>query len=149
MTQAPGLGLLCLGLAAAVLAGCAPPGRGLLGPTPQHPAAVTVSSTETGFGRVPLVTIAAGTAAPDYLSALTGAVQAAEAQKPDVAFDVVSTVPQTATPLDQMTAARALTPEAAQVAQAIAGAGVPASRVTLGAQMLPGIPGGQIRVYVR
>jgi len=139
-----GLGLIALGLA-----GCAVPGRGLLGPSPLPPAATTVDTTKAEFGRVPLVTIAAGSATADYLSALTGAVQAAEARKPDVVFDVVSTVPQTATPLDQITAAKALTPQASAVAQTIMGAGVPASRVTLGALVLPGIGGEQIRVYVR
>lgn len=144
MKQTLGLGLIALGLA-----GCTLPGRGLLGPSPQPPAAATVDTTEAEFGRVALVTIAAGSPAADYLSALTGAVQAAEARKPDVIFDVVATVPQRAAPLDQITAARALTPQAASVAQTIMGVGVPASRVTLGAVVLPGIPGEQIRVYVR
>jgi hypothetical protein len=140
---------LTLGLIALGLVGCTLPGRGLLGPHPQPPTAATVDVTKAEFGRVPLVTIAAGSTEADYLSALTGAVQAAQARKPDVIFDVVSTVPQTATPLDQITAARALTPQASAVAQTIMGAGVPASRVTLGAMVLAGIVGEQIRVYVR
>jgi hypothetical protein len=140
---------LTLGLIALGLAGCTLPGRGLLRPSPLPPSAATLDMTKTEFDRVPLVTIAAGSTAADYLSALTGAVQAAEARKSDVVFDVISTVPQTATPLTQMTAARALTPQASAVAQTIMGTGVPASRVTLGALVLAGIAGEQIRVYVR
>lgn len=140
---------LALGLLALALAGCAPPGRGLLGPAPQRPAVATVDMTTAAFGRVPLVTITAASGTADYLSALTGAVRAAEAQKPDVVFDVVTAVPQMGTPLAQITAARALTPQATEVAQAIMGAGVPASRVTLGARILPGLPGDELRVYVR
>lgn len=138
-----------LGPLALCLAGCTLPGRGLVGPQPHQPAAVTVATAEAAFGRVPLVTIPAGTPPADYLSALNGAVQAAEARKSDVIFDVVTVVPQTATPLSQITAAKALTPAAETVARSIAGDGVPQSRVTLGAQILPNIPGAQIRVYVR
>jgi len=141
---------LALGLLAALtLAGCAPPGQGLFEPAPRLPAPATVTTNEAAFGRVPLVTIAAGSAPADYRSALTGAVQAAEARKPDVVFDVVSVVPQAGTPLSQISAAKALTQQAEEVARSITGAGVPESRVTLSAQMLPGIPGEQIRVYVR
>lgn len=144
MKQTLTLGLIALGLTA-----CAVPGRGLLGPSPQQPSVATVDATKAEFARVPLVTIAAGSTAADYLSTLTGAVQAAEARKPDVIFDVIATVPQTGTPLGQITAAKALTPQASAVAQTIMGAGVPASRVSLGALVLSGIPGEQIRVYVR
>jgi hypothetical protein len=139
-----------LSAAGLLLAACAPPGRGLLlGPSPQRPTVTTVDLTEAQFGRVPLVTIAAGTAAADYLSALNGAVQAAEARKADVAFDVVSVVPQKGTPLDQITEAKALTPAATEVGEAVQGDGVPPSRVSLGAMIVPGIEGEEIRVYVR
>lgn len=141
--------LLALGAAAVVLASCAPPGRNFLAAKPPRPSVATVDLTEAQFGRVPLVTIPAGTSAADYLSALTGAVQDAEARKADVAFDIVSTVPQTGTPLAQITAAKALTPQAVEVGGAVQGAGVPASRVTLGAMVAAGAPGEQIRVYVR
>lgn len=141
---------LALGLLASLaLTSCAPPGQGLFEPAAKLPAAATVATNEAAFGRVPLVTIAAGSTPADYLSALGGAVRAAEARKPEVAFDVVSVVPQAGTPLSQITAAKALTPQAEEVARSIKSAGVPESRVTLGAQILPGIPGEQIRVYVR
>ncbi|MCB8879075.1 hypothetical protein ACELLULO517_02430 [Acidisoma cellulosilytica] len=140
---------LALGAAALLVVSCAPPGRGLLAAKPPKPNAATIAVTQDQTGLVPLVTIPAGTSAADYLSVLTGAVQDAESRKPDVAFDVVSTVPQTGTPLTQITDAKALTPQAAEVASAVQGAGVPASRVTLGALVAAGAPGEQIRVYVR
>jgi hypothetical protein len=134
---------------AALLVSCAPPGRGLLTANPPKPAAATIAVTQDQTGRVPLVTIPAGTSPADYLSALTGAVRDAAARKPDVAFDVVATVPQTGTPLTQITAAKALTPQAVEVGQAMQGAGVPQANVTLGALVAAGAPGEQIRVYVR
>ncbi len=132
-----------------LLAGCALPGQGLLSPVPQRPTLAQVEGMEAQSGRVPLVTIAASAGPADYLSALSGAVQAAEARKPDVVFDVLSAVPQSGTPLHQIDAAKALTPDAAEVASAILGDGVPADRVTLGAVVVPGIPENEVRVYVR
>lgn len=138
-----------IGAAPALLAACTVPGQGLLGPTPHAPAAATVQVTEAQAGRVPLVTIAASAGPQDYLSALAGAVQAAEARKPGVIFDVVAAVPQSGTPLDQITAAKGVTPSAAEVASAIKGDGVPVERITLGAVVVSGIPVNEVRVYVR
>jgi hypothetical protein len=132
-----------------LLAGCTVPGRGLVGPAPQRPTLAVVQGMEAQSGRVPLVTIAASAGPEDYLSALAGAVQAAEARKPDVVFDVLSAVPQTGTPVHQIDAAKGLTPDAAEVANAIAGDGVPVARITLGAVVVPGIADNQVRVYVR
>jgi hypothetical protein len=131
------------------LAGCTVPGRGLVASAPQRPSASTVQVTEAQSGRVPLVTIAAATLPADYTSALVGAVQAARALKPDVIFDVLSAVPQQGTPLRQIAEARGLTPDAAEVATAIMGDGVPSARITLGAVVLPGISAKEVRVYVR
>lgn len=140
---------LALGATALLLSACAPPGRGLLGPSQQKPSVATVDLTQAEFGRVPLVTIPAGVTPSDYDTALAGAVRAAVARKPDVAFDIVATVPQTGTVLDQISAAEGLSPEAQAVAQAIEGVGVGADRMTLGAMMLPDLPGREIRIYVR
>jgi hypothetical protein len=76
-------------------------------------------------------------------------VRAARALKPDVIFDVLSAVPQQGTPLHQIAEARGLTPDAAEVATAIMGEGVPPARITLGAVVVPGIPVNEVRVYVR
>jgi hypothetical protein len=141
-----------VGLAAAgafALTGCSVPGRGLVASAPQRPSASTVQVTEAQSGRVPLVTIAAAAEPADYVSALAGAVQAARALKPDVVFDVLSAVPQQGTPLRQIAEARGLTPDAAEVATAIMGDGVPSARITLGAVVLPGISAKEVRVYVR
>ncbi len=132
-----------------LLAGCSVPGHGLVGPAPQRPTLAVVEGMEAQSGRVPLVTIAASAGPEQYQSALAGAVQAAEARKPDVVFDVLSAVPQTGTPVRQIDAAKALTPDASEVASAILGDGVPADRITLGAVVVPGIAENQVRVYVR
>jgi hypothetical protein len=140
---AAGAVIVCL------LAGCTVPDGRLLAPSAQRPDLATVQMTEAQSGRVPLVTIAAAAGPEDYVSALAGAVQAAKAAKPDVIFDVLSAVPQKGTPLHQITEARGLTPDAAEVATAILGDGVPAERITLGAVVVPGIPANEVRVYVR
>jgi hypothetical protein len=138
-----GTGVACL------LAGCTVPDSRLVAHAPQSPSIATVQITEAQSGRVPLVTIAAAAGPADYVSALAGAVQAARAAKPDVVFDVLSAVPQAGTPLHQITEARAVTPDAAEVATAIMGDGVPSERITLGAVVVPGIGANEVRVYVR
>ena len=140
---AVGAALCCL------LSACTVPGRGLLGPAAQRPSLATVQLAEAESGRVPLVTIPASAGPSDYVSALAGAVQAAEARKPDVIFDVLSAVPQTGTPLGQITEARGLTPDAAEVATSIMGDGVPAERITLGAVVVPGLGADEVRIYIR
>jgi hypothetical protein len=148
--MAMGLRVFVLGaVAPCLLAGCTVPGQGLGAPARQHPTLVTVQGIAAQAGRVPLVTIPASAGPEDYLSPLAGAVQAAEARKPDVVFDVLSAVPRKGTPLHQIDAARGLTPDAAEVAHAIMGDGVPIARITLGAVVVPGIAGEEVRVYVR
>jgi hypothetical protein len=140
---AAGAALACL------LSACTIPGNGLLGPAARRPSVATVQLAEAEAGRVPLVTIPASAGPSDYVSALAGAVQAAEARKPDVIFDVLSAVPQTGTPLGQITEARGLTPDAAEVATSIMGDGVPAERITLGAVVVSGLGADEVRVYIR
>jgi hypothetical protein len=132
-----------------LLAGCTVPDSRLVAQAPQSPSIATVQMVEAQSGRVPLVTIAAAAGPADYVSALAGAVEAARAAKPDVVFDVLSAVPQAGTPLHQITEARGVTPDAAEVATAIMGDGVPPGRITLGAVVVPGIGENQVRVYVR
>ena len=132
-----------------LLAGCTVPDARLVTSAPKHPTMATVQTTEAQSGRVPLVTIAAASGPADYESALAGAVKAARALRPDAIFDVLSAVPQRGTPLHQITEARGVTPDAVEVATAIIGDGVPPERITLGAEVLPGIPANEVRVYVR
>jgi len=132
-----------------LLAGCTIPGQGFVGPRPQRPTQANAQAIAAQADRVPLVTIAASTPPDAYISALADAVRAAQDRKPDVVFDVLSAVPQTGTTTKQMVAAKALTPDATEVAQAIMGDGVSADRVTLGAVIVPGIPENEVRVYVR
>jgi hypothetical protein len=138
-----GAGVSCL------LAGCTLPDGRLLASSPRSPSVATVRVVEAQSGRVPLVTIPASVGPADYVSALAGAVQAAEARKPDVIFDVLTAVPQAGTPLHQITEAKGVTGDAAEVATAIMGDGVPSARITLGAVVVPGIGANEVRVYVR
>jgi hypothetical protein len=125
------IGLALVGAAGAcLLAGCTVPDSRLVAQAPQSPSIATVQMVEAQSGRVPLVTIAAAAGPADYVSALAGAVEAG-------------------TPLHQITEARGVTPDAAEVATAIMGDGVPPGRITLGAVVVPGIGENQVRVYVR
>jgi hypothetical protein len=110
-----------------LVAGCTIPGQGLVIPTPQRPSQANARAIAAQADRVPLVTIAAPARPEDYQSALAEAVRQAQ----------------------QTLAAKALTADATEVAQAIMGDGVPAERITLGAVIVPGIPGDEVRVYVR
>jgi hypothetical protein len=132
-----------------LVAGCTLPGQGTFGPKPQKPTPGTVALVEAQADRVPLVTIAASAGPADYEQVLADAVHAAQDRKPDVVFDVLSAVPQLGTPTHQITVAKHLTPNATEVANAILGDGVQTDRVTLGAVVVPGIPGNEVRVYVR
>jgi hypothetical protein len=132
-----------------LVAGCTIPGQGLVIPTPQRPSQANARAIAAQADRVPLVTIAAPARPEDYQSALAEAVRQAQSLKPDVMFDVLSAVPKKGTPTKQTLAAKALTADATEVAQAIMGDGVPAERITLGAVIVPGIPGDEVRVYVR
>lgn len=140
---------LCLLAVLGALAGCAIPGRGTLGPAPQAPQAAALARAHAEYGRVAYVTIPANTPPEAYLGPLASAIGAAEARKPDVIFDVVAAVPQQGTPLDQITAAKRLTPQAEEVARAIHKDGVPEGRITLGAAIEAGITSEETRVYVR
>jgi hypothetical protein len=136
-------------LATLGLAACAIPGREVASPTPRPPSLVTVLETEGQSGRVPLVTIETPVSAADYDAPLAQAVQAAEARKPDVAFDVLAAVPPAGTPTHQADAADGITPDATAVAEAIAKDGVSTSRIRLGAVVTVNDVPAAVRVYVR
>ncbi|WP_158802279.1 MULTISPECIES: hypothetical protein [unclassified Acidisoma] len=139
----------CAFLGALGLAACAIPGREVASPTSYPPSLVTVEQTEGQSGRVPLVTIETPVSAADYKGPLAQAVQAAEARKPDVAFDVLAAVPPNGTPTHQADAADGITPDATAVAEAIARDGVSTDRIRLGAVVTVSNVPPAVRVYVR
>ena len=99
--------------------------------------------------QLPLLTIDFSKPNPDYAEALRQAVDAAVARKPDVAFEVATVVPNTGTPADQVSAAETLTPDAREIARAVAEDGVAEDRIQLTARSVPGVTTRQIQVFVR
>ena len=95
------------------------------------------------------MTINLGTSSLDYADALHQAVGEALARKPDVTFDVVSMVPATGTPAQQVQAAAGITADARAVARAINADGVDDSRIHLSARADPGVSSRQIQVFVQ
>ncbi len=96
----------------------------------------------------PLVTVDFGRPNPDYATELHQAVISAVSRKPDVQFDVVTVVPATGAPADQVGAATGLTAEARAVARAISADGVDDDRIHLLARA-EGVATRQVQVFVR
>ena len=85
----------------------------------------------------------------DFRPAVSDAVQAALARKPDPSFDVLTPMPSAA---DQETQDRFISQgavDAQQVANALAAAGIPPDQVHIGLRGDPGAPAREVRVYVR
>jgi hypothetical protein len=92
--------------------------------------------------RTPLVTIDYTVPSPDYAQLLHAAVRAAESRYPDVQYDVISVLSDTAdASLGQE--------RATDVMRAIMRDRVPASRIHLGLRTDPALAATQVRVYVR
>jgi hypothetical protein len=110
---------------------------------PKRPAAPPgpppVPDPET---RAALVTIDYVKANPDFHAALATAIQAAEAKRPGVLYDVVSVVADAA-------GAAAGRTRAAEVMIAIEAGGVIPARIQLGLKLEPGRTIPQVRVYLR
>jgi hypothetical protein len=128
------------------LAGCKLIDQRTFAPAPEPTPPAAPRSTET---RTPLISVVPGTKLPTYQALLRSAVRAAQARDPAVRFDVVSVVPASGTLAEQVAAADAARASAAEVAQALIGAGVPESRVSLGARPDPTAHGTEVRVYLR
>ena len=96
---------------------------------------------------LPLVTIDLSRPNPDYAASLHQAVGFALSRKPDVEFDVVSVVPATGTPAQQVAAATGITGEAREIARAINGDGVDDDRIHLSARA-DSVPNRQVQVFV-
>lgn len=133
-------------MALVVLSGCKLIDQRTFAPAPEASTPAASRPIET---RTPLVTIAPGTRLATYEGLLRAAVHAAEARDPGVRFDVVSVVPGSGTPAEQIKAAEANRASAADVAHALIAAGVAEGRVSLGARADPSAHGPDVRVYVR
>ena len=106
---------------------------------PKPAAPPPVPDPET---RAALVTIDYAKANPDYRTALTAAIQAAESRRPGVLYDVVAVVADAAGgPVGRSRAAEVMT--------AIEANGVTPARIQLGLKLEPGRKIPQVRVYLR
>ncbi len=97
---------------------------------------------------VPLVTINLSKANPDYRVALDQAIGQAHARKPDVEFDVVSVVPASGTPAQQVAAATGITGDAREIARSINADGIDDGRIHLSARSDAGASVRQVQVFV-
>lgn len=132
--------------AATVLAGCTLVDQRTFNPDAGRPPAIATPPGPPPV--VPLVTIDFDKAAVEYRQPLTQAVQQALARKQSAEFDVVTVVPATGTPDQQVAAATAITPDARSVARAINASGVDDSHIHLSARAEPGVSSRQVQVFV-
>jgi hypothetical protein len=127
------------------LSACSLPGRQTFAPDLVPASVQSIEATKAFAGRIPLVSIAPGTA--DFAAPLKDAVGRALAIKPNAAFEVRAVTPATQGTDAAAVALAGLAPLANAVAQAIAGDGVPPGNVTLTAGS--GGTGTEILVYVK
>jgi hypothetical protein len=96
-----------------------------------------------------LLTISLAKGEPDYHGQLASAVKQAQAIKPDIQFNVVSLVPQTASTPPTWDEAQKVTQWARRVADQLQQDGVNPGQIALGLRAVPGLDHGEIRVYVQ
>jgi hypothetical protein len=143
---------LCLILAAPLLlAGCLPWDWRLIDQrtfAPAHaPGAADVA--RANLPKLPLAVIRFDNLDADYRPALAEAVEAAQAHKANVEFDVLTPIPTAAAQEVQDRFARQGEADAQEVATALAADGVLPDRVHIGFRGDPGSPPREVRVYVR
>ncbi len=96
---------------------------------------------------LPLITVRFD--APLDTDAIAGAVQLAMARRPGATFEVVAPIPTNAPRAAQEAAVRQAQADSERVATAMAAAGAARERIQLGLRSDPGVPGREVRVYVR
>lgn len=98
---------------------------------------------------LPLVVIRFDQPDEDYRPALAAAVNAAQARKPDIGFDVLTPMPTAAPPATQSRFASQGAADAQEVAMALAADGVAPDSIHIGLRGDPGAPVREVRVYAR
>ena len=97
--------------------------------------------------KLPVLTVGFAIADADWRPAVHEAVRAAQAHKPDVAFEVATPVPVSASRDQQDTFTKQGQADATVVAREIAASGVPPERITIGLRGDPGSPRREVRIY--
>lgn len=140
--------LVALGpLLALGLCGCTLIDQRTFEATPQAPAADAAATAQ--LPATALLTIQFDGPATDWRPALQQAVEAAQGRKPDVQFEVATTVPVGAPPAVQDRMLRQGAADAAEIANGLAALGVPPERVHIAVQGDHGNPPREVRVYVK
>ncbi len=134
-------------LALSLLGGCRLIDQRTFETAPRGPAAAQLAHTE--LPPLPLLAFDPSNPASDWQPAVADAVLAAEARKPQVAFDVVTPIPTSASQKIQDLYARNGQTDAQAVATALQAAGVPPDRISIRFQGDPGAPGREVRLYAR
>jgi hypothetical protein len=129
-------------LALLAFTGCTLIDRRTFAPTPEAKAQVPAPSPASIDPRTALVTIEYSVPSPDYVELLNAAVRAAEGRNPDVQYDVIAVMKDTADATEGME-------RATGVMRAIQRNRVPESRIHLGVRTDPALSVAQVRVYVR
>ena len=111
------------------------------------PAAADVARAK--LPPLPFVTIDMANPDEDFRPSLANAVEAAEARKSDVEFDVLAPIPTTKTQDVQAEFAKNGEADTATVASALGYAGVSMDRVHVGFTGDPGNPSREVRIYLR
>ena len=130
-----------------LLAGCTLIDQRTFNPNAGVPAKAAVAPGPAPA--LPLLTVDYAKPNPDYAAALHQAVTEAVSRKPDVQFDVVTVVPATGTPAEQVAAASGLTPDARQIARGINQDGVDDGNIHLSARADVAATTRQVQVFVR
>lgn len=131
------------------LMGCRLVDQTTFGGKPQKPPPDMLTQALQPGPAVPLVTIVFNGGEVAYTDQLRLAVQMAEARKPDVQYDVVTVVPASGTPADQVAAARAGESDAVDVATEMNELGVDPPRIHMAARTDPNVNARELRIYVR
>lgn len=133
----------------AALSGCALVDQTWFNSPPPKPVSTSAPPAEKLEGRTPLIVIAFAAAGSDYVEKLSFAVRAAEAAKPNIAYDVIGIALATGTPAVQALAEQAAAANATKIMRAILANGVPSGRIRLGVRTEAGLATPEVRVFVR
>ena len=131
----------------AVLAGCKLIDQNTFWPPPKPPPPPPSSLAPPPAP--PLVTIAFPTPDVDFRAALTAAVQAARARKPDADFDVVAVAPTAPTVSAQLAGLSRAIDDSRRVGEALTALKVAAERIHMSARTEQGVTVAEVRVFVR
>jgi hypothetical protein len=132
----------------AALAGCKLVDQSTFAPKPVGPSPEQLAATPDS-AKTPLISIHFDPPSQPYDLLLRYAVAQAMLRKPNVAFEVVAVLPKIDTATAQLAAMDQGNKDTEAVVRALREQGIPPDRAILGAEIVPGATGREVRVYVR